>query len=410
MEMRLKVLMSAYACEPDRGSEPEVGWRWALEMAKHHEVTVITRANNQHVIDAGLARAPLPHPSFIYYDPPRGLVWLKKHGLPVAVFYALWQVGARRHTAGRLSGFDLIHHITFNSFRQPGFWWNTGKPVVLGPLGGGQICPWPFLATFGAQRISEALRSLSVMASPLLPHLHLCFKSAAVILTANQETTNRIPTRFRHKVRSMLETAVPADQVQSPLELRATTNIRFIWVSRLEKIKACGMVLDAFALALRSEPGLRLSVVGPGPDEAELKARAERLGITESVTFHGRVPKNDIPALLRQHDVFIFSSVRDTSGNVLLEAMAAGLPAITLKHHGAAEIATDDTAIRIPPTTVAETTARLSEAMVELARSPDLRRSLAAAAHQRMREVFTWERKAGQMDAVYREVVHAPAR
>jgi glycosyltransferase involved in cell wall biosynthesis len=117
------------------------------------------------------------------------------------------------------------------------------------------------------------------------------------------------------------------------------------------------------------------------------------------------VPKNDIPALLREHDVFIFSSVRDTSGNVLLEAMAAGLPAITLKHHGAAEVATDATALRLIPTTVTETTRNMAEAMVRLARSPDLRGRLAAGAHQRMVEQFTWERKGQQMDAVYRRAM-----
>jgi glycosyltransferase involved in cell wall biosynthesis len=403
MGTRLKVLMSAYACEPDKGSEPEVGWQWAVHMARFHDVTVVTRANNRSRIEFALAQIPGPHPSFMYYDPPGWIVALKKKGLPMAVFYFLWQIGVRRHLAPRLREFDLIHHITFNSFRQPGFWWGTGKPVVLGPLGGGQICPWPFLSTFGSQRIPETLRSLSVEASALMPHLHFCFNSASVILTANRETTERIPRAFQHKVQSMLETAVPESQVQPPLIPRSSSPVRFIWVSRLEKIKACSLVLNAFALALKTEPRLRLSIVGSGPDEAELKAQAERLGIQPTITWYGRVPKNDIPALLRQHDVFIFSSVRDTSGNVLLEAMAAGLPAITLKHHGASEIASDDTALRIEPTTVAETTTGMSEAMLRLARSSELRSKLAAGAHQRILERFTWERKGEQMDAIYRE-------
>jgi len=123
------------------------------------------------------------------------------------------------------------------------------------------------------------------------------------------------------------------------------------------------------------------------------------------VTFHGRVPRERIPGLLREHDVFIFSSVRDTSGNVLLEAMAAGLPAITFNHHGAAEIATDETALRIVPTNVGETTGQMTEAMLTLARSPELRGHLARAAHQRILDHFTWERKAEEMDAVYCEAV-----
>jgi len=408
MGRRLNILMSAYACEPDRGSEPEVGWRWALEMARHHNVTVITRANNRPVIEAALGTCPGPCPTFLYYDPADRVVAWKQRGLPVAMFYFLWQFGVRRYVAPRLREFDLIHHITFNSFRQPGFWWGTGTPVVLGPLGGGQICPWPFLSTFGSRRIPEAVRSLSVMGSALFPHLHLSFKAASIILTANQETARRIPRAYRHKVRPMLETAVPESQVQPPIAPRSGPPVRFIWVSRLEKIKACRLVLEALALALPSEAALELSIVGPGPDESELKERAAQLGLDARVTFHGRVPKDRIPSLLREHDVFIFSSVRDTSGNVLLEAMAAGLPSITLKHHGAAQIATDDTAVRISPTTVTETTRAMSEAMIRLANSPELRGQMARAAHRRMLDCFTWSRKGRAMDEIYQAATEHP--
>jgi glycosyltransferase involved in cell wall biosynthesis len=108
---------------------------------------------------------------------------------------------------------------------------------------------------------------------------------------------------------------------------------------------------------------------------------------------------------LQQHDAFIFTSVRDTSGNVLLEAMAAGLPAVTLRHHGAAEIATDETAIRTPPMGFPQTAAALGEAMLKLARSPELRTRLGAAARQRILEVYAWDRKGEQMDAIYREAI-----
>jgi glycosyltransferase involved in cell wall biosynthesis len=374
-------------------------------MAKHHDITVVTRANNQAVIEAALKHVSTPHPRFLYYDPPPWIVALKKRGLPIAIFYGVWQAGVRAHVSSRLSGFDLIHHITFNSFRQPGFWWGTGRPVVLGPLGGGQICPWPFLSTFGRERLPEAFRSLTVIGSAVMPHLYFCFRAASVILSANRETTERIPQRFRHKVQSMLETAVSTMDVQQPPGPRDSAATRFIWISRFEKIKACSLVLNAFALALRTEPGMRLGIVGYGPDEAELKRLADRLGILEDVTWHGRVPKKEIPSLLRQHDVFIFSSVRDTSGNVLLEAMAAGLPAITLKHHGAREIASDHTAIRIVPTSVERTTQNMSKAMLRLAGNPDLCATLARGAHQRIVALFTWERKGAQMDRIYRQAM-----
>ena len=77
---RLKVLMSAYACEPGRGSEPGVGWVVASEMARYHDVWVITRPNHRPFIEAELARNPQPDLHFVYWDLPVGC-----HGSPEKV-------------------------------------------------------------------------------------------------------------------------------------------------------------------------------------------------------------------------------------------------------------------------------------------------------------------------------------
>lgn len=404
MSRRLKVLMSAYACEPGRGSEPEVGWQWALQMAQVHDVTVVTRTNNRPAIEAALPTAPEPHPKFRYFDLPDWALRFKRRGwLPVAIYYLLWQAGVRRHLAGRLTEFDLIHHVTFNSFRQPGFWWCCGRPVVLGPLGGGQVCPWRMWLRFGRWMLPEGLRSLSVLTTPLWPHLHLSWQAATRILVANRDTARRLPPWQQHKVRLLLETGIESRQVLPPRPRADGWPVKFLWISRLERIKACALALEAFAHARHAEPRLSLSLVGDGPDAPHARAVAARLGLGEAVHWYGRLPRENIPAVLQEHDVFVFTSVRDTSGNVLLEAMAAGLPAVTLLHHGAAEIATDQTAIRTPPGGFRQTAVALGEAMLRLARSPELRARLGEAARARVLEVYVWERKRAQMDAIYQE-------
>lgn len=404
MDQRRKVLLSAYACEPGRGSEPEVGWRWAVEMARHHDVTVLTRANNQPVLETAVASLPEPRPRFLYYDPPGPWLRWKARGLPVSLFYARWQWGARKWVQSRLRDFDLVHHITFNSFRQPGYWWQAQPPTVLGPLGGGQICPWPFLWQFGRRLLPELIRSFTVLTAPAFPHLHLSFRAAAVILAVNPETAQRIPLAYRAKVRMMLETGISPDQILPPRPVTTSPIVRVLWLSRMEKIKAGTLAVTAFARAQQVEPGLRLSMAGDGPDAGAVKAMAARLGVASLIQWHGRVSRSQIPDLLRSHDVFLFTSLRDTSGNALLEAMAAGLPAVTLLHHGQAEIATDATAIRIPPTFPEQTASALAEALVRLARDPELRRRLGEAARQRVLDHYLWPRKAEQMNLVYQEV------
>lgn len=400
---RLRILMSAYACEPNRGSEPEVGWQWSLQMARFHDVTVVTRANNREVIEAALQNYPGPKPRFVYYDPPRWIVAAKRRGLPVAIFYALWQWGARRHFEKHLDEFDLIHHVTFNSFRQPGFWWNGRKPVLLGPLGGGQICPWQFVVTFGRRFVPEVTRSLSVLASRWLPHLRPSFRAARIILAANADTARRIPLKFRAKIRPMLETGIPREQIKPTHARNEDGCVRVMWLSRLERIKGAPLALRAFAEAVKAESKLRITFVGGGPEAGRLRELATQLGLDSFVTWRGAVSKAEVPGLFAQHDVFMFTSLRDTSGNVLLEAMAAGLPCVTLLHHGAAEIATDETAIRIPVRSRGLTAKDLADALVRLSRSVELRKRLGQAGAERVAQVYAWDRKGEEMDRIYRE-------
>src|SRR5947199_5188831 len=96
MGRRLKVLIAAYACEPDKGSEPEVGWQWALQMARFHDVTVLTRANNRAGIEKGLAQlSGQAVPKFIYHDLDPWLLRLKDRFRATRAYYVLWQRSAR---------------------------------------------------------------------------------------------------------------------------------------------------------------------------------------------------------------------------------------------------------------------------------------------------------------------------
>src|SRR2546422_9912961 len=92
----LKVLISAYACEPDKGSEPEVGWQWALQMSRFHDVTVLTRENNRANIERELPRLTGPKPVFIYFDLAPVLLRMKKNLRMHRGYYVLWQRAANK--------------------------------------------------------------------------------------------------------------------------------------------------------------------------------------------------------------------------------------------------------------------------------------------------------------------------
>jgi glycosyltransferase involved in cell wall biosynthesis len=150
---------------------------------------------------------------------------------------------------------------------------------------------------------------------------------------------------------------------------------------------------------------LSLTFVGTGPDEGVLRELADAHRIGDSVRFLGQVPKPAMFETMRSHDAFLFTSLHDTSGNALLEAMALGLPCILLNHHGPAEITTEDSALQVPVTDERETTMALAHAMERLAGSSELPGQIGGAAMTRAAEFFTWSSHADTLDRFYGELV-----
>jgi glycosyltransferase involved in cell wall biosynthesis len=402
---RLKVLLSAYACEPHRGSEPEAGWQWATRLAQTHDVTVVTRANNQQAIEAGLAQLPQPHPQFIYYDLPRWVLRFKQHGLSVSWYYALWQIGVWWQFRPRVTAFDFIHHVTFNSYRWAGVWWLTNRPLLLGPLGGGQICPPDFLSLFGTGKWSEWLRSKIVRCARFNPLHQLNCRQARRILVANRDTLERLPEAARGRVAFMLDAGITAPEVFPPAPPKSPAGrLRLIWVGVLQARKGLPLALQALARARQRGLEITLTVVGTGPELPAAHTLATELGVTAAVTWSGWKARAEVAELLNTHDAFLFTSVRDTSGYVLLEAMLAGLPVITLNHQGAAEMTTDETAVRIPPTTFDATITGLAQAMITLANDPAKRQQLGHAGRKHVLQHHTWEQRARQMNGIYAQL------
>jgi len=97
---RPRVLVGAYACEPNRGSEPCVGWQMTQAISAHHEAWVITRHSNKRAIERSLSLSPNPNLHFIYVDLPRWARFWKKGDRGVRLYYYLWQLRAWWRRAG----------------------------------------------------------------------------------------------------------------------------------------------------------------------------------------------------------------------------------------------------------------------------------------------------------------------
>lgn len=178
----------------------------------------------------------------------------------------------------------------------------------------------------------------------------------------------------------------------------------FLYVGRLAAEKRPDQIVKAFRLAQEMLPAdsIRLVMAGTGPYEAELRAAAP-----PGVTFLGFLDrKNRLPALYADCDAFVFASVTETLGLVVLEAMASGLPVIAAPAGGVRDHLRDGQNGLAYPAGSPDAMART---MVQLVRDNALGRRLSAAARATA-EQLTWEREIERLDGSYREVCEVALR
>lgn len=406
----VKVLMSAFACEPGWGSEPEAGWRLATEAARFHDVWVITHASHRAAIEAEMHARPVTDLHFAYVD---SRVWLHAGGLLGLVLrlqYVLWQFKALR-VARRLyrhERFDLGHHVTYASMRYPTFLAFMGIPFIWGPVGGGEGAPAAFSAVYGrAGRLFERLRSASTTLVRFDPMVRIAASRAAVVLALTDETARALPGPARRKASVMPTIAIDphAEEPAPPRAADGTT--RLLYLGRLEYLKGVQLAVPALARAVDAGADVTLTFVGDGPMRPDLEQLASSLGVSARTEFRQRVPRDQVPAVLADHDVLIFPSFRDSGGYVALEAMAAARPVICLALGGPAVTVDDASGIRVPAIDPEQAIAGLAEAITRLASDPALRSRLGEGARARAVQVYGWDKIGLRLRDLYAEVLSA---
>ncbi len=395
----LKLLVSAYACEPGKGSEPGVGWRWALESARlGHEVWVITRENNRPGIAAGLAAAgpAASRMNFVHYDLPPALRSWKRGARGVHLYYLLWQWGAWR-VARRLHAehkFDAVQHLTFGVIRQPSFMGRLGIPFVLGPVGGGERAPLALRRHFPWRGwLRDALRDLVNLSVRFDPFVRGMMAQATLILVKTPETLAWLPARHRAKAQTMLEIGIDARPDAEAAIRPPADGLRLLYVGRFLDLKGMEFGLRALAaLQARGQPA-SLTLIGSGPEAQHWRQLAEELGVAGSVTWVSWMKHDELLAAYAAYDAFVFPSLRDSSGNVVLEAMACGLPVVCLDLGGPAQMvdASCGRVVAASGCSEAEVVAGLAEALAELAADAQLVERLRAGARARAGQ-FAWRR------------------
>ena len=394
----VRILVSALSCNSSLGSEALVGYKIVEALAREHEVTLLASSPAQAPAGVRLVSCEAGPCSF------------NEVGVaPLSRFEILQMRLARAlHLKNR---FDYIHRVTPSAIQLPTLARLLRIPYIVGPLIAADPPPSgfrPFLGRpvtppkrprYHPNRIVEGVcRRLVDKLGNSRWHL----RKAARIIVGTDIALRQVPESLREKCVSITYAGVEHERFVPPERRSSGLAARLLFVGRFVPYKGIELLLRALAIASK-RCQVRLDFVGSG-DSVYARYCAEltdSLGLNEVVRFRPNVPREELPRMYQEADIFCFPTLCDTYGIALLEAMSAGCAVIASDTGGAGEIVAPGTGVKVPLINPGQFLHQYSEAIIRLAGDEGLRAQLGEAARRHIILNHDWQKIGLQLLGFY---------
>lgn len=412
----LNIIINAYACSPDMGSEQGIGWNWCLELARHCELHIITESEYQKRIEAIQPTLEQGSRMHFYFLPVtekvRRMCW-NQGDWRFYIYYKRWQQQAAdvARSICQKEKIDLLHQLNMQGFREPGYLWQVSRetsiPFVWGPIGGLKQFPMAY-AKDGTWKMRCFMWLKNLLNTWQLKHderVNKAMRQASLLLAS-------IPDSYRaiKEVKGLESVIIPDtgtfvnDNLNENDSLNLNGNLNVVWAGKFDFRKRLDLALKA--LAQTGNPHIMLKVLGSGNQRqvAEAQALAEKLGVDAQTVWMGNRPNSQVQEEMRQADLFLFTSVNEETSTVLMEAISNRLPVLCFDCCGMTAVITPDVGIKIPLTTPEQSVEDFATAINHLYHHREILTSMSENCGKRAEEL-SWERKAQQMVELYNHVV-----
>lgn len=405
------ILLSAYACSPIRGSEPGNGWNWATGLAKKgFNVWCFTNVEDKECIITEKEKLDLPNLHFVFVPLKFRLdeFLLDTNSKKIYLHYLLWQkkAGIAAKKLHAKINFDTGHHVTFGSLQQGTFLWKLKNITkVFGPVGGGQEAMPVLKDYFGnAWKIERIRNFISKWSVRFSTNFKNTVRYCDHILVTNPDTRKMalsVKNADPSKISFIADTAVPPSMQQINFKVKEIpAKVKILWVGRFLPRKGLNFLLDALS-HVPADVNYEFTIVGGGEQFHLLDQWIEQYGVDRSkLTICGQLPFKEVLQHYQQADVFAFCSLRDSFAAQLIEAMAFGLPIITLNIHGPAIAVPADCGIKVPVTSKDETVLNTAKAIEKMCRDHEFRIQCSINSYNNSTN-YTWENKINSVITKY---------
>jgi glycosyltransferase involved in cell wall biosynthesis len=403
----IKVLVSAYACGPNWGSEIGMGWNWVINLSNYCQLNVITELGFKKDIESAILNLGLKYrPNFYYIDIGhigRKLFW-KQGSFLFYYFYKKWQKKVYRLCVELVKNenFDIIHQLNMIGYREPGYLWKLKSvPYIIGPVGGYEQFPAEFYSLLTKRdKIYYGLRTIiNNLQTKYLIRPHKAYKVAAKVISATSTPLQHISKYSKSQPMVIPETGAKLISQGTKVFFR-NKRLRLVWVGILHGGKALSISLQSIAKS-KYKNNVDFQVIGDGADLDFFIKLASELKI-DGITWHGRLPNEKSKQIIANSDMLFFSSILEATSTVIFEALESGTPVLCHDTCGFGNVIDDSCGFKIPlinPKVSIELFAKKIDFVVE---NPTVLNFLKDGCFKKAEE-HSWDSKAKQVFDIYKD-------
>lgn len=414
---KTKVLVCAFACamDPDRrfgsgkGGEGILGKNIVIQLDRFFDVFVLTHISNKESIEKEKAFSNI---KFYYVDLPSFLNFTKKW---IQIYAYLWQIKAYfvAEKLHRENKFDVFHHVTYaNDWMASYIGALLPIPYIRGPGGGAHRVPKKFVNEYSFKNsLAEKIRSAGQWIFRHDLFYIIGQDRARAILTCNKEAFNVLPRKLQERAYFFPVNGISKNDflmLENYKELFSennNSNFLILTAGKLIKIKGFDLAIKAFKIFGEKESNSKLVIVGEGPELENLKKLANDLNMGNRVVFERWMPREKLFEKFLQCSIFLFPSLRDGGGNVVVEAMAAGKPVVCFDLAGPGFHVDEKCGIKIKAVNPSQAVRDMAYALEKLFYDKDLRDKLSEGAKEKAEKEYDWNKLGDKLFRIYEKVL-----
>lgn len=404
----ISILINAYACSPNMGSEPGMAWNWCVNLAKHCELHIITEGEFRDKIEAVLPTLPQGKNMYFYYNPVseeiRRMCWNQGDWR----FYKhyrdwQWKTYLMAKEIIQQHSIDVVHQLNMIGFREPGYLWKIGnKPFVWGPVDAKEKFPVAYLegAPLKAKLFIRLKNFLTGLQLRYSSRVRQAVNKASYVISASTESKESFRKYFNIDSPLLNETGC-YKKADFKKEEKKTETFDMLWVGKMDFRKQLNLAIRTLA-DLRKED-VRLHIVGSG-DAKAYKDLAQRLGVEHQCLWYGAVSHEKVQKMMQEADIFFFTSVAEGTPHVVLEAIGNALPVVCFNVCGQGDSVNEKVGAKISLSTPKQSVTDFAKKIDYLYTHRDTLQSLSEGCKERQQEL-SWENKALQVVSLYNQII-----